>query len=82
MFVVFDNCKGSFYNIKVKQIKNPWGYSAAGSASASHAEGRGFESPYLHHNILLKEADCKCSRLLLFCARLLRPFIKVQVIYV
>lgn len=30
-----------------------WGYSAVGSASASHVEGRGFDSPYLHHFYLL-----------------------------
>jgi hypothetical protein len=29
-----------------------WGYSSVGRASRSHREGQGFESPYLHYDLL------------------------------
>ena len=32
-----------------QKIGNDWGCSSAGRALASHARGRGFESPHLHH---------------------------------
>lgn len=30
-------------------FQSNWGYSSVGRASALHAEGQEFESPYLHH---------------------------------
>lgn len=36
---------------KLKAKPKRWGYSSAGRASALHAEGRRFDSAYLHHKL-------------------------------
>ena len=44
------HCKRKGCSSRSRVASFLWGYSAVGSASASHAEGRGFESPYLHQD--------------------------------
>ena len=36
-----------------------WGCGSVGRALASHVRGQGFESPHLHHNVIIRTADVR-----------------------